>query len=104
VVLLLGQKACDVHELERIGPGAGGLVPLALILLLALALGDVANALGTGRWVAQVTRGALPPVVVLPLVLLVAAGIAFRTDTQLPHALLAAAAATVGCLALGATL
>ena len=82
-LLLLGQKACDVHELVRIGlKGAGGLVPLALILLLALALGDVANALGTGRWVAQVTAGALPPVVFLPLVFLVAAGIAFSTGTS----------------------
>jgi len=82
-ILLLGQKGATVDELTRTGlKGAGGLVPLALILLLALALGDVANALGTGPFVAQVTAGVLPPVIFLPLVFLVAGGIAFSTGTS----------------------
>jgi tetracycline resistance efflux pump len=82
-LLLLAQRAATVDELTRTGlKGAGGLVPLALILLLALALGDVANALGTGVYVAQVTSGILPPVIFLPLVFLVSAGIAFSTGTS----------------------
>ena len=82
-LLLLAQRAYGVDELVRTGlKGAGGLVPLALILLLALALGDVANELGTGRYVARVTAGVLPPVLFLPLVFLVAAGIAFSTGTS----------------------
>jgi tetracycline resistance efflux pump len=82
-LLLLAQKGSTVDELTRTGlKGAGGLVPLALILLLALALGDVANALGTGDYVAQVTAGVLPPVVFLPLVFLASAGIAFSTGTS----------------------
>jgi tetracycline resistance efflux pump len=82
-ILLISQRASTVDELTRVGlKGAGGLVPLALILLLALALGDVANALGTGPYVAQVTAGVLPPVVFLPLVFLVSAGIAFSTGTS----------------------
>ncbi|MEX0842926.1 MAG: Na+/H+ antiporter NhaC family protein, partial [Gemmatimonadota bacterium] len=82
-ILLLVQRASTVDELTRVGlKGAGGLVPLALILLLALALGDVANAMGTGPFVAQVTAGVLPPVIFLPLVFVVAAGIAFSTGTS----------------------
>jgi tetracycline resistance efflux pump len=82
-VLLLAQKGATVDELTRTGlKGAGGLVPLALILLLALALGDVAGALGTGPYVAQVTAGVLPPVIFLPLVFLVSGGIAFSTGTS----------------------
>jgi tetracycline resistance efflux pump len=99
-VLLLAQRAYRVDELVRTAlKGAGGLVPLALILLLALALGNVANTLGTGRYVAGVVSGLLPPVVLLPLVFLTAAGIAFSTGTSwgtfaimLPIAVPAAAA------------
>jgi tetracycline resistance efflux pump len=82
-ILVLAQRGSSLDELTRTGlKGAGGLVPLALILLLALALGDVANALGTGEYVAQVTAGVLPPVIFLPLVFLVSAGIAFSTGTS----------------------
>ncbi len=82
-ILLLAQRGSTIDELTRTGlKGAGGLVPLALILLLALALGDVANALGTGDYVAQVTAGVLPPVIFLPLVFLVSGGIAFSTGTS----------------------
>jgi tetracycline resistance efflux pump len=82
-ILLLAQKGATIDELTRTGlKGAGGLVPLALILLLALALGDVAGELGTGPWVAQVTTGVLPPVVFLPLVFLVSGAIAFSTGTS----------------------
>lgn len=82
-ILLLVQKGASVDDLTRTGlKGAGGLVPMALILLLALALGDVAQALGTGEFVAQVTEGILPPVVFLPLVFLVGAGIAFSIGSS----------------------
>jgi len=82
-ILLLVQKGASVDDLTRTGlKGAGGLVPMALILLLALALGDVAQALGTGQFVAQITEGILPPVVFLPLVFLVGAGIAFSIGSS----------------------
>ncbi len=82
-ILLLVQRGNTVDELTRTAlKGAGGLVPLALILLLALALGDVARALGTGTYVAQLTAGVLPPVIFLPLIFLVSAGIAFSTGTS----------------------
>ncbi|GMV08097.1 MAG: sodium:proton antiporter [Gemmatimonadota bacterium] len=82
-VLLLLQRAYTQDELVKIGlKGAGGLMPLALILLLAIALGAVTRDLRTGEYVAQVTSGLLPPFLFLPLVFLVAAAIAFSTGTS----------------------
>jgi len=82
-VLLLAQRAFSVDELVKVAlKGAGALVPLALILLLALALGDVAQALGTGIYVAQVTAGQMPNFVFLPLIFLVSGVIAFSTGTS----------------------
>lgn len=62
--------------------GAGGLLPVALILLLALALGDVAAELGTGRWLAAVVSAHLSPVVLPALVFLVAAATAFSIGSS----------------------
>jgi tetracycline resistance efflux pump len=82
-LLLLGQRMLSVAALTRVGlKGAGGLVGLAIILLLALALGNVTRELGTGAYVANAIQGAFPPAVLLPLVFLTAAGIAFSTGTS----------------------
>lgn len=82
-ILLLAQRACSVNELVRIAlRGGGGLVPLALILLLALALGDVTGELGTGRYVAGLAEGVLAPAVFLPLVFVVSSAIAFSIGSS----------------------
>ena len=82
-ILLLAQRAYSVNELVKIAlRGAGGLVPLALILLLALALGDVTRELGTGEYVAGLTEGVLAPVVLLPLAFVVSAAIAFSIGSS----------------------
>lgn len=81
--LLLMQRAATVDELTRTGiKGAGGLIPMALVLLLALALGTVAKELGTGPYLAGLTAGRLPPWAFLPLVFAVSSGIAFATGTS----------------------
>ncbi|MDE2781543.1 MAG: C4-dicarboxylate ABC transporter [Gemmatimonadota bacterium] len=82
-ILLLAQRAYSVNELVKIAlRGAGGLVPLALILLLALALGDVTGELGTGEYVAGLTEGVLAPAVLLPLAFVVSAAIAFSIGSS----------------------
>lgn len=82
-VLLLAQRASSVDQLTRTAlRGAGGLVPLALILVLALALKEVANELGTGAYVAGIAQDALPPAVFLPLVFLASSAIAFSIGSS----------------------
>lgn len=82
-LLLKAQRAYTVDELTRLAmKGAGGLMSLAIVLLLALSLGGVARQLGTGVYVAGVTAGVLPPVAFLPLVFAVAAFIGFSTGTS----------------------
>ena len=82
-ILLLSQGGASLDGLTKTAlKGAGGLVPLALIILLALTLGNIANELGTGVYVAQKTAGVLPPPVFLPVIFLVSAGIAFATGTS----------------------
>jgi Na+/H+ antiporter NhaC len=62
--------------------GAGDLLPIATILLLALALGDVAQALGTGPYVAGIVSGNIPAVLLAPLVFLVSGFIAFSVGSS----------------------
>jgi tetracycline resistance efflux pump len=82
-LMLLAQRAYTVDGLTKMAlKGAGGLVPLALIMLLAIALGAVTRHLGTGVYVASVTAGVLPPFLFLPLIFLVASAIAFATGTS----------------------
>lgn len=82
-LLLLAQRAGTVDSLVRTAlKGAGGLVPLALILLLALALKEVAGELGTGAYVAGVAQGALPPAALLPLVFVVSSAVAFSIGSS----------------------
>jgi Na+/H+ antiporter NhaC len=62
--------------------GAGGLLPVAMILLFSLALGDVANALGTGVYVAQLAQETIPSAALLPLLFLLSAFIAFSIGSS----------------------
>lgn len=81
--MLLLQRAFTVDQLVRLGlKGAGGLVSMALILILALALANVARDLHTGAYVAKATAGVFPPWIFLPLLFLVSAATAFCTGTS----------------------
>jgi len=81
MTLLKGDSS--VAELMKVFmKGAGDLLPIAIILLLALALGDVANALGTGIYVANLVSGNIAPPLLAPLVFLVSAFIAFSVGSS----------------------
>jgi Na+/H+ antiporter NhaC len=83
VLLSVLQKAFSMQEFVDLAfKGAGGILPLAVLMFLAFALGDVCQALGTGPWVAASVRPFLTPVLVAPLVFLVSAFIAFSTGTS----------------------
>ena len=62
--------------------GAGALLPVAIILLLALALGDATRALGTGPFLAQVISDAFPTFALPALVFVVAAFTAFSIGSS----------------------
>ncbi|MGW8282981.1 MAG: Na+/H+ antiporter NhaC family protein [Gemmatimonadota bacterium] len=82
-ILSLGQKLLTLEELGTVGVrGAGGLTGMALVLLLALTLGAVTQALGTGEYVAGIVGDRIPLFLLIPFVFLVAAGIAFATGSS----------------------
>jgi tetracycline resistance efflux pump len=82
-VPLIARRESTIHELMAVFmKGAGNLLPISTILLLALALGDVANLLGTGPYVAGVAGAAVPAVLLAPLVFLVSAFIAFSVGSS----------------------
>ena len=82
-IMMLVQKAYRIDDLVRIAlRGAGGLVPLAVILILALALGGMTRELGTGDYVAAIAHDVLSPAVFLPLVFVVSSVIAFSIGSS----------------------
>ncbi len=81
-MLSVGQKLLSVDEVSSVSlKGAGGLTGMALVLLLAVTLGAVTKELGTGEYVAGVV-GDVPIPVLLPLIFLTGAGIAFATGSS----------------------
>ncbi|HLT48619.1 MAG TPA: Na+/H+ antiporter NhaC family protein [Rubricoccaceae bacterium] len=82
-VLVIAQRGMKVEKLTAVGlRGAGGMLGMALVLLLALALGAVTRELGTGPFVAGLVGEGFPPALLLPLVFLTGAFIAFATGTS----------------------
>ena len=82
--LLLAQRAMTVEQLTAVGlKGAGRMVGIALVLLLALGLGGVTRELGAGVFVASgVASAGVGPALLLPLVFLTGAVVAFSTGTS----------------------
>jgi len=82
-VLVIRQGSSTIDDLMRTFlRGAGGLLPVAMILLFALALGDVANLLGTGAYVAQLAQETVPTAILLPLLFLISSVIAFSIGSS----------------------
>ena len=81
--LALQQRRLTLEELMQIFlKGAGGLLPVTMILLFALALGDVANLLGTGVYVAQLVQQSIPSALLLPLLFFISGFIAFAIGSS----------------------
>ena len=81
-VTLLKADTSVAELMQVFMKGAGDLLPIAIILLLALALGDVAVELGTGVYVANLVSGNIPPVLLAPIVFIVSAFIAFSVGSS----------------------
>jgi len=62
--------------------GIGGLMPLALLMMLAFAIGAVSKKLGAGLYIAEITKSWLSPGFVPLILFLVSSFIAFSTGTS----------------------
>lgn len=82
VLGLVRRQTCIEELMQLFFKGAGGLLPVAMILLFSLALGDIANALGTGIYVAQLAQSAVPMAALLPLLFVLSAFIAFSIGSS----------------------
>ena len=81
--LALQQRRLSLEELMQVFlKGAGGLLPVTMILLFALALGDVANLLGTGAYIAQLVQQNIPLALLLPLLFIISGFIAFSIGSS----------------------
>ena len=83
-VMMLVQRGMTVEQLTSTGlKGAGGMLGMAFVLLLALALGAVTRELGAGVYVASgVATAGVGPALLLPLVFVTGAFVAFSTGTS----------------------
>ena len=82
-VMNLSQGIFSVQEYVDLSfKGAGGMLPLAVLLVLALALGATCSELGTGPFIAAQVQPFLTPALVAPLVFLVTGCIAFATGSS----------------------
>ena len=77
------QRLFSLRELtELFSKGISGLMPLALLMVLAFAIGATCKKLETGAYVAGVAQGLLSPEWVPATIFIVAAFIAFSTGTS----------------------
>ena len=82
-ILVLVQRSMTLNELSHTWmEGAGRMLPLAIILVLALALGSVSKALGTGDYVAGMVGDAIPMALLPVVIFLVAGVIAFSVGSS----------------------
>ena len=81
-MVFAGRRARLDELMNTFLKGAGGFLPVAMILLFALALGDVAGLLGTGVYVAQIAQETIPVILLLPLLFLVSSFIAFSIGSS----------------------
>jgi len=82
-VIYISQKIFTFAEtIDLIFKGISGLIPLALLMMLAFAIGNVCRELGTGLYTAELSRAWLSPNFVPVIVFVVACFIAFSTGTS----------------------
>jgi Na+/H+ antiporter NhaC len=70
------------EQVDLFFKGVGGLMPMAILLVLAFAIGATCRELGTGLYVANIAKRFISPNVVPVAIFLVSAFIAFSTGTS----------------------
>lgn len=83
IILYLSQRLMTGKELIALTlKGMSGMVSLALLMVLAFAIGTLCKTLGTGIYVAELSKAWLSPSLVPLIVFLVSCFIAFSTGTS----------------------
>ncbi len=82
IELLVNRRARLEELMSSFFQGAGAFLPVSMILLFALALGDVANLLETGSYVAQMAGESVPKIIILPLLFVISSFIAFSIGSS----------------------
>jgi len=83
ILLYRVQKIANIPEMfDWILKGISEMMPLALLMLLAFAISHVTKELGTGQYVAQLTKNFLSPALVPVIVFGLSAFVAFATGTS----------------------
>jgi len=78
-----GQKIFKFSEIvDLFFKGVSGLIPLALLMMLAFAIGAVCKNLGTGIYIAEISKSWLSPSLVPFIIFVVGCVIAFSTGTS----------------------
>lgn len=82
-IMYRAQKIFKMKELMDLAfKGIGGLIPLALLMMLAFAIGKVSKDLGAGIFIAEITKEWLSPSLVPLIIFLTSSFIAFSTGTS----------------------
>ena len=70
------------ESFETVLSGMSGMVPLAILMVLAFALGSLCEDLGTGLYVAETAKGFISPALVPAMIFLISCFVAFSTGTS----------------------
>lgn len=82
-IISLVQRLLTLKEvMDYTLKGISGLVPLAILMVLAFSIGDTCRALGTGEYVASLSQDFLSPSVIAPILFITSAFISFSTGTS----------------------
>jgi tetracycline resistance efflux pump len=82
-ILSIGQRILTLHEvMDYTLKGIGGLIPLAILMVFAFAIGDTCRILNTGQYVASLTDRFINPNFVAPLIFFTSMFISFSTGTS----------------------
>ena len=82
-LISLIQKILTLKEvMDYTIKGISGLVPLAILMVLAFSIGETCRTLGTGIYVALLSKDFLNPSVIAPILFITAAFISFSTGTS----------------------
>ena len=82
-IMYMFQKIMGLNEtINNVLKGIGGLIPLAILMTFAFAIGDTCRALGTGPYVASVANVFLSEEFIAPVLFVTSMFISFSTGTS----------------------